>query len=290
MRNRNKIVMIIVSILLCLTLISTSLVSSVFAKYTKTATGKLEQVSLKKFGVTITATSPQETTLESVGGATVTMQSSGSYLTSTISGLKMAPGDDYYKALNFAFTGQPTVPVIVKIAVQLNFGTGNTVVETNPFYVTTDNVSELSNANYFMPIGFTFSSGASSAAGNYALNPWTNSTTAADMTASEISNDIASGIAGKFTSGKATASGNTVTTVQFPAVTTSTQGTNLTLPIGSASVNNFDLGFAWPLDHGSGDNKTKYDNLATWISENKYNETFTVTYTVSIEQDNTSAS
>ena len=227
----------------------------------------------------ITATSPQESTLESVGGATVTMQSSGSYLTSTISGLKMAPGDDYYKALNFAFTGNPTVPVIVEIAVQLSFGTGSTVVETNPFYVTKTDVSELGSANYFMPIGFTFSSGATSAVGNYALNPWTSNTTASNMTASKISSNIASGIAGKFTSGNATASGNTVTTVQLPA------STAVALPIGSSTVNNFDLGFAWPLDHGSGDNKTKYDNLATWIADNKGDQTFTITYTVTIKQD-----
>ena len=277
--NRTKIVMTIVSLLLALVLISSSMVSSVFAKYVVRKSTEAS-MSLEKFGVKITATSPQQSTLKSVGGATVTMQSSGSYLTSTISGLKMAPGDDYYKALNFAFTGNPTVPVIVKIAVQLSFGTGSTVVETNPFYVTKTDVSELSSANYFMPIGFTFSSGASSADGNYALNPWTNSTTAADMTASEMSNDIASGIAGKFATDKATASGNTVTTLQLPA------STAVALPIGSSTVNNFDLGFAWPLDHGSNDtNKTKYDNLATWIADNKGNQTFTVTYTVSIEQD-----
>lgn len=280
MRKLNKTFMMLVSLLLALVLISSCLASTTLAKYVVGRTGTVD-VTLQKFGVTITATSPQETTLESVGGATVTMQSSGSYLTSTISGLKMAPGDDYYKALNFAFTGQPTVPVKITIKTEMKFGTNST---TNPFVVTTTNVSSLGATTYFMPIGFTFSSGASSAEGNYALEPWQSNTTAANINSTKLAEGIASGIAGKFTSGNATASGNTVTTVQLPA------STAIALPIGTSTANNFDLGFAWPLDHGTGDEKTKYDNLATWIADNKGNQTFTVTYTVSIEQDNTSAS
>ena len=53
MQKKNKILRRIVSALLCLTLISSCLVSSIFAKYVKTATGNISSVGIKKFGVTV---------------------------------------------------------------------------------------------------------------------------------------------------------------------------------------------------------------------------------------------
>ena len=154
MRNRNKIVMIIVSILLCLTLISTSLVSSVFAKYTKTATGKLEQVSLKKFGVEVKIT-PDTASLEAAG-ATVEIEDGNTSYTVTISNLQMVPGDAFYDALKVEVTGNPNFEAKFRMTCQIGEedGNGNNSYDTN--YTLPGEATGLGDyATVFMPLAFT---------------------------------------------------------------------------------------------------------------------------------------
>lgn len=55
MQKKNKIFMGIISALLCLTLLSTSLLSSVFARYTRSDGVKISEVGIKKLGLTATS-------------------------------------------------------------------------------------------------------------------------------------------------------------------------------------------------------------------------------------------
>ena len=67
MQKRNKILMIIVSTLLCLTLISSNILSGIYAKYATKSERIFSDISLKQFGVTVNMV-VDETELESVLG------------------------------------------------------------------------------------------------------------------------------------------------------------------------------------------------------------------------------
>ena len=58
MRKRNKILMIIVSVLLCLTLISFCCLSNIFAKYTTQKDRKFV-MNLQKYGITLEVAFPK---------------------------------------------------------------------------------------------------------------------------------------------------------------------------------------------------------------------------------------
>ena len=105
MKKANKILMASVAILLSLVLITTSVVSGVFAKFAirknTTTTMKLE-----KFGVTL---SLAYSSAFSGAGATVVENSDGNSLTVEIKDFKMLPGDSYADAIKFDFSGKTNV-------------------------------------------------------------------------------------------------------------------------------------------------------------------------------------
>ena len=140
MRRVNKILMATVAILLCLVLISTSVVSGIFAKFIITKTAQTSMV-IEKFGMRLIVT-PDTTNLENAG-ATVNLTNQNSYKRDVIhveiTNLQMAPGDEFFDALRVQITGTPNVDIKFRMSCHIDYDT------TQYKY----------NNKSYMPLGFT---------------------------------------------------------------------------------------------------------------------------------------
>ncbi len=142
MRKVNKILMATVSILLCLVLISTSVLSGIFAKYVITKKGAAS-ATFKAFGVTLDMT-VDETKLRNAD-ATVNKTEDVHKVTKsvTITGLKMAPGLDLDKIINIKLSGTPTVNCRFKLDIDLDFDTEKFIIPVGECGVTANDGDSL---------------------------------------------------------------------------------------------------------------------------------------------------
>ena len=156
MKKANKILMAMVAILLSLVLISTSVVSGVFARFVQTKSATTT-VSFKKFGVSMEVTAPSN----------VTKVNDGQDVAVTLNNLQIAPGYSDYYLVQVKFSGEPTVITHLKVAVD---------IELSPkFYVPADKFPEYSDKTNkaHMPIRFgssTILSGVKK--DTYKTDPW----------------------------------------------------------------------------------------------------------------------
>ena len=137
MKKVNKILMATVAILLSLVLISTSVVSGVFAKFVIKKTTETT-VKLEKFGVSMEVTAPSN----------VTKVNDGQDVAVTLNNLQIAPGYSDYYLVQVKFSGEPTVITHLKVAVD---------IELSPkFYVPADKFPEYPSYTNkaYMPIQF----------------------------------------------------------------------------------------------------------------------------------------
>ena len=111
-RKANRILMAIVLILLCLVLMTTSVVSGIFAKYT-ISKQVLMMFSFESFGVTIDII-PSEGLKKAVADGDIRFDGSGNL---TVSNLLMHPGDNFADALKFQIRGKPTADAELKVEV-----------------------------------------------------------------------------------------------------------------------------------------------------------------------------
>ena len=138
MRKVNKILMATVSILLCLVLITTSVLSGIFAKYVITKKGSAA-ATLKKFGVTLDMDVDDEA-LEGAGADVETAEDFYKVTKSvTITGLKMAPGVELDKIINIKLSGTPTVNCRFKLDIDFDFDTEKFIIPQGECGVTGDN-------------------------------------------------------------------------------------------------------------------------------------------------------
>lgn len=111
-RKANRILMAIVLILLCLVLMTTSVVSGIFAKYT-ISKQVLMMFSFESFGVTIEII-PSEGLQKAAGAGNIRFDESRNL---TVSNLLMHPGNDFKDALKFQIKGKPTADAELKVEV-----------------------------------------------------------------------------------------------------------------------------------------------------------------------------
>ena len=111
-RKANRILMAIVLILLCLVLMTTSVVSGIFAKYT-ISKQVLMMFSFESFGVTIDII-PSEGLKDTVGVENIKLDAGGNL---TVSNLLMHPGSDFKDALKFQIKGKPTADAELRVEV-----------------------------------------------------------------------------------------------------------------------------------------------------------------------------
>ena len=288
MRKENKILMMVVSSLLCLTLISSCLVSGIFAKYVTTSTTQ-SRVTFKKMGVNVDVI-VNKTALEALG-ATVNLPAADSYAVKagtysvTISNLPIYPGigadpnkDDsdtndvdgiYNNLVTFAFSGTANMPVKVSIGTDIAYTNLNLKVSGT-------------DASAYLPIGFSCN------AGNYSNNVFTlqetfcmgsPGVTGDSTTATNRAIKIADNFRTKFglTQDENYVSKGFSASATAPINFTISDNDKTTDKSGAGTVNAFSEGIYWPFSSN--------DSKDTWIVENNPNGSISITYTVKVEQE-----
>ena len=144
MRRANKILMATVAVLLCLVLISTSIVSGVFARFAITKKAETT-VKLEQFGVTIELTPDPNLVGYIQENLTV---NKGDSVSITLSGVELIPGNNFYKALNVQVGGTPNVDVDFTITCEVDY-------DYESAYFVPSEISGYEEARPFMPIGYT---------------------------------------------------------------------------------------------------------------------------------------
>ena len=294
MKKANKILMASVAILLSLVLITTSVVSGVFAKFAirknTTTTMKLE-----KFGVTLALNTT--TGLEGkIVGESSAQVNDGESVTVTVSNAKIGPGDFYY--ILFDIGGTPTCDTLMKINVDIDYTpahyslTREAPKESDSAGETEEGETKAPITTYYMPIGFTFDTKTTSnpptiTTATYVSDPWKQSTSINDVSATTLENSIATAIKNRVTTptgDKCTVSNNTVT-LELSKGTALRSGN---VKFDNANVRYIYMGFAWPFEYGDTDSKkSEYDELCTdLIKEIKKNNAkgISITYTITLEQ------
>ena len=168
-KNINRVMMIIVSLLLALVLLSTSFVSSIYARYVVRDARKFE-IGMTKFGVELIMTYKSDW---ATNGKTVTITptQNGDSLSVTISDLRMIPGDSFPELVRFEFVEgkTPNVPVKVTITQTLSH-------DKNNFKIREVNVGNLKKEEFVMPLGFKFAAYDNSEKNvipmGYVVEPW----------------------------------------------------------------------------------------------------------------------
>ena len=295
MKKVNKILMATVSILLCLVLITTSVLSGVFAKFAikknTTTTMKLE-----KFGVSLSLTTTTGLE-EKIVGESSAQVNDGESITVTVSNAKIGPGDFYY--IFFDIDGTPTCDTYMKISVDIDYTpahyslTREAPKESDSAEETEEGETKAPITTYYMPIGFTFNTAPNDTytptitTATYVSAPWKQSTSIDDVSATTLENSIATAIKNRVTTptgDKCTVSNNTVT-IELSKGTALRSGN---VKFDNANVQYMYMGFAWPFEYGDTDaKKSEYDELCTdLIKEIKKNNTkgINVTYTITLEQ------
>ena len=153
MRKRNKILMMAISSLLCLTLISSCLVSSVFAKFVIKDTANIP-ITFKKFGVTLSVSSLSAADKAKYGvtvtdNSTENLKNAGVY-SITVSGLKMGPGDTIDDLISFTIGGTANVDCQLKFDSTISYKVGKN--EQNSFWVPSELILSGDSNNYYFPV------------------------------------------------------------------------------------------------------------------------------------------
>lgn len=115
-KNINRVMMIIVSLLLALVLLSASFVSSIYARYVVRDGSKFE-IEMTDFGIQVGVELSEE--FKTRANKTFAAVKDSNSLVVEVGNLTLRPGDDFSDAIKFSFGGQATVPVNVKIAVEI---------------------------------------------------------------------------------------------------------------------------------------------------------------------------
>ena len=315
MQKKNKALMMAVSTLLCLTLISSCLVSSVFAKYvtkdTATATAVIE-----KFGVTLSVSSLSTTDQEKYGvtvtdNSTPNLKNAGVY-SITVSGLKMGPGDTINDLISFTIGGKANVDCQLKIDPIVTFETDN-IVDDNP----NDNIKP---NTFFIPNGVGVINDDTGEARfpiqvlcNGDINcysPWKNVPSSDELDddgslkPGNVSSTVARILAKEFdvkcdkvksdtdNSPNGTtdyvyknfAAGTEPVTFYERGLVNGEANYNGEVSSTSTAVNSLSFSLTYPFRYGSNDdNMLKYDEMATYLARNR-DATFSVTFVFTITQ------
>lgn len=274
MRRANKILMAAVAILLCLVLITTSVVSGVFAKYAIKKQASTS-VGLEKFGVELGITVQPEL-ITTVGTNNVVTVNDGENVSVTITNLTMSPGMKFYDAIKIHADGHTTVATQFKMTFSISF-------TKDDFKV---------NGTSYMPLGFRLTAFNSSGGriekhdkvavahpflANYA--PKRVSYAIANNTADYI--DFSHTEKDDYSTNYVTKDFAADTDVVFKTKKLTT----------NVDINDFSVGFYYPLDatdetskNLTGSNAGNIDKWSTALASSGKNLTATINYTISLTQ------
>lgn len=143
MKKVNKIMMAIVAILLSLVLISTSLVSGIFAKFVIKKDASVK-VTFKNLGVTLYVFGSSG--LKDVANDIEVEQLNGSSATVTLKGVNIKPGDVKNGVINFALDGTLNLDAYLTTKVKVNLD--------DKFIMSDDKFESLDTDTAYMPLIF----------------------------------------------------------------------------------------------------------------------------------------
>ena len=277
MKKSKKILMATVAILLCLVLLSSSIVSGIYAKFVITKSAELP-VKFKAFGVTVGIYNSSDITEAS-------RTTNGNSVSVTYSNLNMQPGVVKENVIRFVFGGQQNVPVkvIFKVDIQTH----------NDFIIDAADFDSISASTAFMPMQFVCGTVANKDATTYAnadtvkkTNAWLSATPYLDTT-SFFDECLEKELAGNVKSILGTSN---VSDVDFDGTCAYVSKTfSKTEAIAFAnSTKGIGFGFEWPLGDRS-DTSTEaalHNAIESYLVEKfDTNEVpITITFTVSVEQ------
>ena len=138
MKKVNKILMAVIAILLSLVLISTSVVSGIFAKFVITK-GAEVPIKFKKLGVTLNI-------LHSSDIEITNTTNDGKSVSVTFSGLNLSPGETKDNVIGFAFDGQQNFPIWITADVMIR--------PHADFMIAASGFDSLESDTAFMPLKF----------------------------------------------------------------------------------------------------------------------------------------
>ena len=286
MRIANKIIKMTVAVLLSLALITSCIASGVFAKYT-TAKDALATVGMKAFGVTVTAIVDPD-----LKAAVSNKSVDDTAVIVDLGELQIAPGEDFRDAVYFKIEGVAEVPVRVKIDVDLSFNVKEG--QANTFFIPGGIGGVPEGGEYRFPIGFRFLPVDSSELSHdiNANTPWRE--VGPNSSANTIHNVLKQNmdVENDGTSSAATfaykdfAAGEEIVFYRREKVTSNGK---TTYPIVEPKValNEFYLGFHWPMDASNSDyTSDQLDEITMYYNSLPDNETpkFTVKFIVTVEQ------
>ncbi len=273
MKKTNKIMMISVSVLLSLVLITSSVVSTTFAKYA-TSVQASTGARVAKWGAVI------EVDLEEMPAELIPQNYKNmSVITFSTADapLKMQPGTDYSNALKIKISGKSEVALRVAIVIE---------VENTFEAIPQGKVANLNADKYFMPLGFTFAANNVVKTGNaetctkvientYIANPWVS----ADSK-NALSNAVEAEMLNSIEKEMAVDIEDSAIEMRFQPNTDIYFGT-----VNDKTVNEIVFGFKWD-DKYTDNSGLNYDAVGQYILDNMANSTFGVNYTIIIEQVN----
>ena len=277
MRKANKILMATVAILLCLVLISTSVVSGVFAKFAINKTAMVEKAKLKQFGLTVGISG---TNLNNFATAT---SRGGSYssvneyteggdkkvvVVSLAKNFKIGEGDECKNAAQFTISGTPITAAKLNIKIDLLYTAADFKITKNDFH----NLG--ADEKYYMPLGFSFG-GASSC--GYVAGPWISGDVVDISSDSALENYIATQMAEKIVIGDTNTKNKIVSGNVISLEFTEDKAPNFTVE-GTTTKNVFYMGFGWP----DSSQYPEYAEISTFLAEQM--SSMQIIYTVWVEQ------
>ena len=248
----NKILMMTVAILLCFVLISTSVVSGIFAKYVITRSAGAT-VSLKKFGVKLSMYKGADF---AESGASASISDDGTTITTSITGIGLVPGKDYPDIVKFTAAVDGTVSVNTRIKVKAVVDTTDGTTAGNKFKL---------DSTTYIPIATRIKIG--SAAAQDVASAWE----AASF--SDYQTKLTAGLRNKI--GTSVATNDTAYAGAKIATAGATQ-------LDANAKSTISFGFCVPATYGTGDAIATYDERITKIAANQ--PSFTITFYVSLEQ------
>jgi hypothetical protein len=266
MRKVNKMLMATVSILLCLVLISTSVVSGIYAKFVTTKSGDAI-VSLKAFGVTLSVSPGTNLPAGTVVSPT---QIDANTLSVTVTGMQLAPGDFVDDVVIFQVGGTPNVS-------NVDFKLNVDIPADGSYWLGVDadlpGITVTGPTDYYSPIGFTVKT-AEDSERVFALHPW-------EVVGTNVNyrSAIAQGIIDNLRSLGFTGYSNTITSRIWNKDST------------ALKFNYLSFGFNCYLDGPPNapagrdpENEAEAHMIQTYLQAQENSATITVTYTVTLEQ------
>lgn len=304
MRKVNRIMMATVSVLLALVLLTTSILSGVYAKFMETDEASIKAAGFKALGVSVDLTfdetkiskhditvSPSYEDAENKEEAIEADKKDGQY-TVTLSGVRLAPGDNLDDLVKFHVYGTPNVDVKVNIDVDIFYNVAS--------FTLAKDAGNLKEGDVYVPLYFTLGLGENSSEKMNIYVPRAIEASKANVTAygDEIectmfykSNTFPTNdgvrLSEAFTNVNYTGSRNTSTTpvsTDFSIEQVIKLGSNQTRSAvgfkrGEITYNHLNFGFNWPFEVSANNNK-----IDAQLCSQTAQPTFDISFTVTVEQ------